>query len=103
MGGVRTTCHLELAMTEAGGLPQPLALPTRSLVFMLIDGPEAGSRLVALIERTDPPVDALTAGLTADALVTFLARPGIDVSKGRRYSLWMGSVFGEAVLTEILD
>jgi hypothetical protein len=103
MGAVRTTCHLELLTTEAGGLPQPLALPTKSLVFMLTDGPEERSGLVALIERTDPPVDALTAGLTADATVTFLARPVIDVSKGRRYSLWMGKDFGEAVVLEILD
>jgi hypothetical protein len=103
MGGVRTTCHLELATTEAGGLPQPLALPTRSLVFMMVDGPEAGSGLVGLIERTDPPADALIAGLTADATVIFLADPETYVSRGRRYSLWMGRDFGEAVVTEILD
>jgi len=99
--GVRTICRLELATTEAGGLSQPLLLPTQSLVFMF--GPEADSGLVAFIERTEPSADALTAGLAADATVVFLAKPDTYVTKGRRYWLWMGRTVGEAVVTGVLD
>jgi hypothetical protein len=99
---VRTICRLELATIEAGGLSQPLLLPTPSLVFKL--GPEAAdSGLVAFIVRTEPSVDALTAGLTANATVEFLAEPDTYVGTGRRYWLWMGRTVGEAVVTEVLD
>lgn len=103
MSAVRALCTIRISTVDEGGLRQPLALPTRSLVFRLTDGPEAGAGLDGLIAAGDSE-ESLVAGSVLTTNVTFpIARVGVDVRQGQRFLLWMGRVVGEAVVDQIVE
>lgn len=98
---VRGHAHLSFAAEGDGGLCQPLALPTQSIVFKFDDGKHAGSGVVAIVGAAG--VDSVSAGSVLDAEVTFPDAPAGEEFRDRAFRLWIGRDIGSAVITAVED
>ena len=96
---VKVLADLTLLETAAGGLSQPLDLPTPSLVFRFVDGGLAGAGTVGVIEAEGRPT--LQPGSAFRAVVRFPDAPPGEEFAARRFELWQGRVVGEAHIVEI--
>jgi hypothetical protein len=96
---VKVLADLTLLETAAGGLSQPLDLPTPSLVFRFVDGDLAGAGTVGVIEAGGRP--RLEPGAAFQASVLFPDAPPSEEFAARRFELWQGRVVGEARVVEI--
>jgi hypothetical protein len=103
-GGSRLRCvkvvaNLDLLESAAGGLSQPITLPTPSIVFRFVDGDVAGAGTVGVIEAEDR--QKLEAGSSFPATVMFPDAPPGEEFAARRFELWHGRVVGEARVVEV--
>jgi hypothetical protein len=96
---VKVLADLTLLETAAGGLSQPLDLPTPSLVFRFVDGDLAGAGTVGVIEAEGRP--RLEPGSVFRASVQFPDAPPNEEFAARRFELWQGHVVGEARVVEV--
>lgn len=98
---VRSRARLSFDAESNGGLHQPLALPTQSIVFKFVDGELADSGVVAIVASAG--LDSVSAGSVIDAEVTFPDAPPEENFRDRAFRLWIGRDIGSAVITAVED
>jgi hypothetical protein len=88
-----------LTPTNEGGLKDPLANPTRSIVFRFVDGALVGNGTVAIIDVEGET--QLQAGMDTRARVVFPDAPSDEIFTGRRFELWDGRSIGSAIMVAV--
>jgi len=84
-----------------GGLKQPLALPSPSLVFRVPDSdPVLGYTAVI---QDSPDLNQLVPGSGSRAHVVFIGVPRHEVSTGRMFALWHGRDVGSATIVKVIS
>src|SRR5438132_3925289 len=96
---IRCRARLSFAADAEGGLHQPLALPTQSIVFKFVDGESAGAGVVAIMECAEQA--SVTAGSSVDAVVTFPDAPSGEDFHDRSFALWLGRDIGTALIMAV--
>lgn len=98
---IETTARIELAPTAKGGLKEPLAIPSQSLVFRDLEAEgDLPTGYVAVIKSLD--VEQLEPGSSVICDVTFIGVPAEKVWAGREFALWAGHDLGSATVIELL-
>lgn len=90
---------MSLAPSHEGGLPEPLALPTQSLLFRFTDGLDVGAGIVAIVDAQD--AELIAPGESREVAVVFPDAPREIEFDGRRFELWLGRSVGEAEMLSV--